>query len=151
MKTGFYMTLLLAICSCHQRIDRAAEGERLMQTSREWAKAAAARDVDKTVGYWADDAVLISAGQPTLKGKAAIRRMVEESFRTPGFRISWQPQSAVVSENGDLAYLLENSQIAFTDSSGKLHETQNKAVTIWRKQPDGSWKDVVDMSTPDSL
>jgi uncharacterized protein (TIGR02246 family) len=105
--------------------------------------------VEKIVSYWADDAVLMSAGQPVLNGKQAIRKMVEESYKMPGFRISWQPQSVVVSESGDMAYLMENSQISFTDSSGKPITINNKAVTIWRKQADGSWRNAVDISTPE--
>jgi ketosteroid isomerase-like protein len=67
----------------------------------------------------------------------------------PGFRISWQPQRVEVSESGDMAYLIENSQISFTDSAGKPVTLNNKGVTIWRKQSDGSWKNAVDISTPE--
>jgi ketosteroid isomerase-like protein len=91
----------------------------------------------------------MSAGQPPLKGKQAIRQIVEESYKIPGFHISWQPQSIEVSESGDMAYLIENSQVAFNDSTGKPITLNNKAVTIWRKQKDGLWKNVVDISTPD--
>jgi ketosteroid isomerase-like protein len=75
--------------------------------------------------------------------------MVEESYKMLGFRISWQPQSVVVSESGDMAYLLENSQISYIDSTCKPITLNNKAVSIWRKQRDGNWKNAVDISTPD--
>ena len=55
-----------------------------MQLSKEWSQAASAGDVDKIVSYWADDAVIISAGQPVLNGKQAIRKMVEESYKMLG-------------------------------------------------------------------
>jgi uncharacterized protein (TIGR02246 family) len=141
---------ILLLLSCNQtRVDKKAEGEKVMQLSKEWSQAASAGDVEKIVSYWADDAVLMSAGQPVLNGKQAIRKMVEESYKMPGFRISWQPQSVVVSESGDMAYLLENSQISYTDSTGKPVTLNNKAVSIWRKQRDGNWKNAVDISTPD--
>lgn len=142
--------LALTVISCNpQKVDTKAEGEKVMQLSKEWSQAASAGDVEKIVGYWADDAVVMSAGDPVLSGKQAIRKMVEESYKMPGFRISWQPQSVVVSESGDMAYLLENSQISYTDSSGKPITINNKAVSIWRKQKDGAWKNAVDISTPD--
>lgn len=122
-----------------------------MQLSTEWSQAAATGDVEKIVSYWADDAVVISAGDSVLKGKQAIRKMVEGSYKMPGFRISWQPQSVVVSESGDMAYLMENSQISYTDSTGKPITINNKAVSIWRKQADGSWKNAVDISTPETM
>ncbi len=135
--------------SCNQqKVDTKAEGEKIMQLSKEWSQAASTGNVDKTVNYWADGAVLISAGQPALNGKEAIRKMIEESFKVPGFKISWQPQTVDVSASGDMAYIIEDSQVSFSDSTGRVITENNKVVTIWRKQADGSWKNVVDISTP---
>ena len=145
-----FVSILLLVSCAHQKVDKKAEGEKIMQLSKEWSKIASEGDIEKTVQYWADDAVLMSADQPMLNGKQAIRKMVEESYKMPGFRISWQPQSVEVSESGDMAYLLENSQISFTDSTGHPIIINNKAVSIWRKQADGSWKNVVDISTPEA-
>src|SRR5215213_2393298 len=151
MKTLIIIVNTLLFLSCSQsKVDKKVEGEKVMQLSREWSQAAYARDIEKTVGYWADNAVVMSAGQPVLSGKQAIRQMVEKSYKMPGFRISWQPQSVEVSESGDMAYLIGNSQISFADSTGNPITIHNKAVEIWRKQADGSWKNVVDISTPES-
>ena len=144
------LLLVLTIVGCNQqKVDTKSEGEKVMKLSQEWSEVVSTGDVDKIVSYWTDDAFLMSAGQPPLKGKPAIRQMVEASFKMPGFRISWQPQSVEVSESGDMAYIIENSQISFTDSTGKTVNLKNKAVSIWRRQPDGSWKNAVDISTPD--
>jgi uncharacterized protein (TIGR02246 family) len=143
---------ILSLMSCnHQKADTKSEGEKLMQISREWSAIAATGDIEKTLSYWADDAVVMPAGQPTVKGKAAIRKMVEESMKIPGFRISWEPQSVEVSESGDMAYMLENSNVSFNDSTGKQMTFHNKTVTVWRKQADGAWKNVVDISTPEPV
>jgi uncharacterized protein (TIGR02246 family) len=151
MRQIIFIAPILFLLSCNQsKVDQKAEGDKVMQLSKEWSKAASAGDVHKIVSYWADDAVVISAGQPVLNGKQAIRKMVEESYKMPGFRINWQPQSVVVSESGDMAYLLEDSQISFADSTGKQITINNKAVSIWRKQADGSWKNAVDISTPET-
>ena len=151
MKNLILIANVLLLLSCHQqKVDTKAEGEKVMQLSREWSKAAATGDVEKIVQYWADDAVVMSAGEPVLSGKQAIQKMVEESYKMPGFRISWQPQSVVVSQSGDMAYLMENAQVSFTDSTGKPFTINNKAVSIWRKQTDGTWKNAVDISTPDA-
>ncbi len=150
MKRMKIFLFVLVIVSCNQqKVDTNAEGEKVIKLSKEWSEVASTGDVEKIVSYWTDDATVISAGQPPLNGKTAIRQMVEESYKMPGFRISWQPQSVVVSENGDMAYMIENSQVSFTDSTGNPITLKNKAVSIWRKQPDGSWKNAVDISTPD--
>jgi uncharacterized protein (TIGR02246 family) len=151
MKQVLLFTMAIAMISCGQpKADKKAEGEKVMQLSREWSQVAASGNVDKTVSYWANDAYMVSAGQPPLRGKAAIRQMVEESFKMPGFRISWEPQSVEVSENGDMAYIIENSQVSYLDSAGKPVTQYSKAVSIWKKQSDGTWKNVVDISTPDA-
>ena len=150
MKRIILIALLATFMGCDQtKIDKKAEGEKIMQLSKEWAQIVATKDVDKIVSYWANDAFVMQEGQAPLKGKQAIRQMVEESFKIPGFSISWQPESVEVSDNGDMAYMIENTQVSFSDSTGKTITLKNKAVSIWRKQQDGSWKNAVDISTAD--
>lgn len=64
--------------------------------------------------------------------------------------MSWEPQSVEVSDNGDMAYIIENSQISYSVVVGKSVTQHSKAVSIWKKQSDGTWKNVVDISTPDA-
>jgi uncharacterized protein (TIGR02246 family) len=151
MKKNILVPLtFMIIFSCNQqKMDTKSEGEKVMQTSREWSQITSTSDVEKTLSYWTDDAVVMQAGQPMLKGKKEIRKMVEESFKTPGFKISWDPQSVEVSQSGDLAYLIEKETISMNDSSGKTITQHSKGVTVWKKQSDGSWKNAVDVSTPE--
>ncbi|MEO5603480.1 MAG: nuclear transport factor 2 family protein [Cyclobacteriaceae bacterium] len=140
--------ILLSLLGCNQQnVDTRTEGEKLMQVSREWSQSASSGDVEKILGYWADDAVVISAGQPVLRGKDQIRKMVEDGFSSPGFKISWEPKSAVISSSGDLGYLLEETKITMNDSTGNA-VTNFQSVTIWKKGADGSWKNVVDVMSP---
>lgn len=147
-KLAFILIAITFVSCKNQDVDTKAEGEKLMQVSREWSKAAGSRDIEKTLTYWADDAVVVSSGQPTLKGKQAIRQMVEGSFKDTSFNISWDPQSAEISKSGDLGYLIENTTITVKDSTGKPIIQNYKGITIWKKQPDGSWKDEVDILSP---
>lgn len=146
------LLILMAFLSCKQQnVDTKVEGEKLMQVSREWSKIAATRNVDKTLSYWADDATVISAGQPTLKGKKEIRQMVEGSFKDPSFQIGWEPQSAEISKSGDLGYMIEDDNLTVNDSTGKPVTQHYRSITIWKKQTDGTWKNVVDVMSPEIL
>jgi ketosteroid isomerase-like protein len=115
-----------------------------MQTSRDWAKAAASMDVERILSYWADDAIVLEPDQHALIGKAAIRQMVQDRMKAPKFTITWSPESAVISKGGDMGYLVEHNRVTFADSTGKVHTQFGKVVTIWRKEPNGAWKCVVD-------
>lgn len=130
------------------KVDQKAEGELLMEVSREWSRAAENRDIEKILEYWDDHALIITAGEPEIRGKKGIREMVEGSFQDSTFFISWVPESVEISESGDMGYLLEKSTMSILDSLGNTHTQQFRSVTIWKKQPDGSWKNVVDIMSP---
>ena len=87
----------------------------------------------------------MSRGQPPIKGKNAIREMIMSTTKIPGFKISWEPLSAYVSKSGDLAYMIEQNRITMKDSPGKPISEFNRGITVWRKEADGSWKNIVDM------
>ncbi|SFH18455.1 YybH family protein [Pedobacter insulae] len=150
MKLIILAVPLLTWTACTQKtvVDKNTEAEKIMQISREWSKAVATKDVDKIVSYWADDAIMYSTGEEPLKGKAAIRAMVQKSFTDPDFEISWEPKSAEVSKSGDLGYLLEESKMTYKDATGKKTTLLFNGVTIWRKGADGNWKNIVDMMSP---
>jgi ketosteroid isomerase-like protein len=116
----------------------------LMQTSRDWAKAAAAGNVDEIVSYWSDDAIVLEPNRPALVGKQAIRGMVEASMKIPKFSITWEPERASISKDGEMGYLIEHNRVTLADSTGKVRTMYGKAVTVWRKDASGRWKCVVD-------
>lgn len=145
----------LALCftSCSEPtepgVDTGAEGEKLMQLSKDWSNMVETGKIDSALAVWADDAVMLAPGLPVLRGRDAIKNYVEEGAKMPGFSIRWEPLEVHVSECGDMAYLIERNAMTVNDSLGNPLTQYNKAVTIWQKQPDGSWKNVVDMWNAD--
>ena len=123
---------------------RGSSESALMQTSRNWAKAAASGNADSALSYWSDDAVVLQPDQPALVGKSEIRKMVEGSMKDPKFSITWEPERAMISESGDMGYMIEHNRMTFSDSTGKARTVFGKAVTIWKKDASGEWKCVVD-------
>ena len=61
MKLIILSLIFTGLISCGEhKVDTKTEGERLMQISRDWSKSAATDSIEKTLSYWADDAVLMS-------------------------------------------------------------------------------------------
>ena len=143
--------VLIATCltNCSSRRDASADAQQLMQTSRDWSRAAATGNVDAIVEYWAEDAAVMIPGAPTFRGRRAIRTYVEQSLKTPGFHIRWEPLEAHISKSGDMGYLLERSSVTMPQANGKLATQQFRGVTIWTKGVDGRWRNVVDASNAD--
>lgn len=126
-------------------MDPKLEGDALMKLSRDWSARVATAPVDDWIDVWADDAVVMPPGLPAVRGKAAIRRYVEEAAQVPGFQIRWEPETVHVSQSGDLAYMIERNVVTFTGPDGNPVTAHGKVVTVWRKSADGSWRNVVDM------
>ena len=104
--------ILLSIPGC-SRVNLEAERAAILATDRPWQEAIAARDVERAVSFWADDAVVMPQGQPSLVGKDAIRGFVVESFKVPGFGLRWETTSVTVAPHGELAYALARTTTTF--------------------------------------
>jgi ketosteroid isomerase-like protein len=143
--------MMLTITACTQNsIDQQAEAEKLMELSRSWAKSVKDKDIEKMLSYWADDAIVMSPNEPSVVGIEALRGMVERSMKIPGFEINWEPQEAYVSKSGDLGYvIIKNYMTMPVDTLGNTRTIFNKGVEIWKKQENGTWKNVIDISNSD--
>jgi uncharacterized protein (TIGR02246 family) len=125
--------------------DLETERRAILARDQAWASAAAAKDLGRTVAYWTDDATLMPPDMATLKGKDAIRQYVASGFQAPGFSVTWKAQEVVVGPSGMMAYEIATNQFTIADSAGALRTTAGKGVTVWRKDPDGVWRCVVDV------
>ena len=59
----------------------------------------------------------------------------------PGSRLTWYPVLADVAQSGDLGYTTGPWNLLQNDRP----QAAGEYVTVWRKQPNGKWKFVVDM------
>jgi len=74
-----------------------------------------------------------------------LRQYVESSLQVPGFRITWSTDEAVLSPDGQFAYLLGNNAVTMDDPTGEPVTTKGRAVTIWQRGTDGEWRCAVDI------
>lgn len=117
--------------------DRSQNRRALVEMERAFAKAAATKGTrDAFIEFLADDGIIFQPGP--VNGK----KFWSERQPRKGL-LSWEPVFADVSRAGDLGYTTgpwefrpngpEDQPIAF-----------GQYFTIWKKQPDGSWKAVLD-------
>ena len=90
--------------------------------------------------YAADSAVLLQSNVMPVVGKAAIYAAFE-TFSDTGFTLTWEPLDADMSKSDDLGYTY-GLYTSFIKADNSL--TRGKYVTIWKRQPDESWKYVLD-------
>ena len=54
-----------------------------------------------------------------------------------------------MGRSGDLAYEIGAWDMRLNDKDGKPVNSKGKYVVVWKKQPSGEWKAVVDMENTD--
>ena len=114
-----------------------------------WSKAAAARDVNGVLSYYADGASVMPPNQELVSKKSDIRKVWTDML-LPGTEFSWTPGSAEISASGDMVYQ-EGYYIASTKAvkAAKPALDRGKYLSVWKKQEDGSWKAVANMWSSD--
>jgi uncharacterized protein (TIGR02246 family) len=140
--------LLLALAACTSMpplSDPAREEAAIRATDARWLAAAQSHDLEHTLSFWSDDVYMMPPGGPPIVGKEALRSYIAGAFSIPDFSISWVTDHVWVAQSGDLAYAVGTDTIRMTSPDGKPVVEHNKAVAVWRKEPDGSWKCAVDI------
>ena len=129
---------------------RAADEQAIRNTEVEWNKAFVAKDVDRFVTFYADDASVLPPNMPIATDKAAIRAAVAPMFSAPGFAMTFQTSKVEVARSGDLAYTQGTYSMTMNDPKGKPMEEKGKYLTVYRKQADGTWKAIADTFNSDA-
>ena len=110
----------------------------------EWSKVAAAKDLDKTVAFYADDAVVLPPHQPAVTNKDGIRNLWK-GFLDSFIGISWKTTRVEVAKSGDMAVLTGTYEMTMKDGS----KDKGKYCEVWQKKADGKWKVGIDMFSSD--
>ena len=115
----------------------------------QWSATAGKNDLDGTVAFYADDAVLLAPNAPIAKDKKSIRE-AWAAMLVPGSSVSWKISKLELAKSGELGYVYGTYELTMKDSKGgaDIHDT-GKNVEIWKKQPDGKWKCIVDTFNSD--
>src|ERR1700741_4668478 len=145
----FFLPLLFLLTACQGTSDTRADEATLRKLDDEWSKAAGSRDVEKTISYYSDDAIVMPPNIPTLTGKEPIRTLWKSMLDSPDFSGGWKVTKVEVARSGDLAHVSGNYEFNQKDDNGKPITDKGKYLEVWKKQADGSWKCVADMFNSD--
>jgi uncharacterized protein (TIGR02246 family) len=114
-----------------------------------WAKAAATKDVEQTIAFYSDDAIVLPPNAASAATKEAIRNVWKDMFASPSLVITWQPTRVQVGKSGEMAWVRGTYELTMNDASGKPIDDRGKYLEVWEKQTDGNWKCAADMWNSD--
>jgi len=128
---------------------RATDEAAIRAASAEWAKAAAAKDLERTLSYYAEDASMFPPGAAIVTGPDARRKTWTGLLAPAELVFSNAATKVEAARSGDLAYETGTFEESFTDAAGNPVRVTGKYVVVWKKQTNGQWKSVVDIFNTD--
>jgi ketosteroid isomerase-like protein len=127
-----------------------AAGERLLRDlDAQWSKAAAAQDLERTVAYYSEDAVVLPPNATSAVTKETVRNLWKDLLASPGLVISWKPTRVKLGNSGQMAWMSGTYELTMNDASGNPIKDRGKYLEVWEKQSDGNWKCAADMWNSD--
>jgi len=151
------VVLLCFTLNCQQLIDEATEKAEpavdieaditaIKEVLNQYAIAGNTGDFNLFISLWADDGVQMPPDAPTVIGKERIREAMKPVFDQMTLEIAiTNIEDAKVY--GDLGLTRCNYTLDMTPKAGgeTIHAMRDgKALTLYERQPDGSWKIVYD-------
>lgn len=113
---------------------------KVMATSSLWVEANLARDVERAVALYDDEAMILAPGKAPAIGRDGIREFFRAQFAEAWRLIEFRGQ--VTS-----CQLVEGLAVATADNQGRIEKADktiaaftSKSLTVYRKGADGKWR-----------
>lgn len=97
--------------------------------------------------YAAPDAVMLSVDPRKFRGADAIDRAIGPD--RAGVSVTWTAERSELSDDATLGYNYGRYEWRFAGPDGQPATSTGWFLTIWKRQPDGHWRFVVDTGVPD--
>lgn len=141
---------LLSICllgmsqACIRKIDIEKERSRLLQTDKEFSQFSIGHGAAEAFKiYLMENAVQLPSGQHPIQGRDEI---YEDMLRSGSdYTLSWEPQDGQVSSSGDMGYTWGIYTLRFQSDSNESLSQTGKYLNVWKKDPAGNWRVLIDM------
>jgi len=142
------VALALYACTPAVTINQQSEEAAIRAAGQDWQQAAVAKDVDRIVGHFAPDVVIMTPNAPVTRGIDAARKLWTDEVALPGLAVSWVPSEIEIT-SPTTAVEMGTYRFAFDSPTGRVNDT-GSYISHWRKI-DGRWRmtrDAIVSSTP---
>jgi ketosteroid isomerase-like protein len=121
----------------------------LRDLDAQWSNAAAAKDLERTIAFYSDDAIVFPPNATRAATKETVRDVWKDFLAAPGLVINWKPSKVKLGHNGAMAWVSGTYELSVSDAGGKPMNDRGKYLEVWEKQADGNWKCAADMWNSD--
>ncbi len=140
---------LPALAAC-----RSLAGERvepLLAADRAFCADTQARRIEGWVAAFDPNGSQFDDDFRPVTGAASIRTRMEGFFADPANELKWEPDTATISEAGNLGSTSGRFVMTHKLADGKRATLlTGRYFDVWRRLPDGTWKLVLDLGEADA-
>lgn len=101
------------------------------------------RDIESVLGFYEDEAVVVSEPGRTVRGRSQLRSFFERAMKSGAS--ARQLKTRVLEADG-VALFLSRWTLEYPESNGQVVTRELIATTVFRAQPEGGWKILIDNS-----
>jgi ketosteroid isomerase-like protein len=130
----YLVVLPLAIVCNFAPTANGADEKALRDADAEWSKAAGAKDLDKTVSFYADDALVLPPNEAAVTSKDGIRSLWKGLIDSVT-DVSWKATRVAMAKSGEMACLTGTYELTMKDGT----KDRGKYCEVWEKKG-GTWK-----------
>jgi len=140
---------LLALAASASPTVAQVEAGHLRAADRSYSAALAKRDLNAAAGAFAADGRFFAPNFPAATTRAAIRKQLGGMFAVPGMNINCVAGLIQVAKSGDVGFTSGRYTTSWTSEAGKPAIEHGNYVTVWKREPGGTWKVVLDTFASD--
>ncbi len=143
-----FISITSLLISCNQKVKEDTLDQwknEIVETEKSFSEMASKEGIPKAfLAYAAEDAVLMR-NNTLIIGKEALQQHFGIQNANSGQNsLEWEPDFVDVSVSGDLGYTYGTYVYTTVDSLGTSNSVKGVFHTVWKRQPDGTWKFVWD-------
>lgn len=145
LKITSALSLLLLFVNCNggNTADRNNPVQEIRQTEAAFNRMANRVGVKAAFLAFAADSAVLNRNESIIKGKEEIQHYFDRQDITE-VQLQWSPDFVEVSKAGDMAYTYGRYSFSGISAKGDTLRSTGVFHTVWKRQPDGSWKYVYD-------
>jgi ketosteroid isomerase-like protein len=151
VRTMLLVTAAFVITGCGKQDRSAAAIAELGAADAALSDAVAKQDLERIASFYAEEAVSMPTAEPLIRGKAAIRDEWRHVLGIPGMQSASTTRQVDVSASGDFGYTRGEYTSRMVGQDGLPVTEPGKWLSVWKKQPDGNWRIVVDTFNTDIM
>ena len=142
MKVFYLALIFMLLLGCQQPTTSMEQWkEEIRDAEKAFAQMAKEKGIHDAFLAFADEEAVLLRGTQLVIGIDSIDAFLKNQVSKS---LVWTPDFVQVSASGDLGYTYGKYSFSYKDENGGEQINKGYFHTVWKRQPDGSWKFVWD-------